>query len=251
LVSRAGEVVAAVWTSSDDGIRHYILPYLPSYTPVLQWLTERAIPEFVPTAARRMRTSLAGEAELHTPAEATARAELADLEADYVRRRDDLQAKVVSASAVADAVRDPLLYETGGSLVAAVGRVLTDCGLTIRDVDEMLGTTANADLLASWGDRNILIEVKSATGNAPERLAEAPTRHLATWPRLRPDITVSGVVLVLNHQTKNHPLDRSPTPYSRPEFVASLTFPVLTTMQLFEWWRQDDYAAIRSAIFGA
>lgn len=251
LVSRAGEVVAAVWTSPNNKIRHYIVPYMPSYTPVLQWLSERAIPEFVPTAARRVRTSLACEAEYQTSAEATLRAELAELEADYVDRRGDLQGKVVSASAAADAVRVPLLYETGTPLVAAVGRVLRDAGLAIRDVDEMLGATANADLLASWGDRSILIEVKSATRNAAEKLAEAPTRHLATWPQLRPDIAVSGVVLVLNHQTKTHPLDRSAAPYSRAEFIASLSFPVVTTMQLFEWWRQDDRSAIRSAFFDA
>jgi hypothetical protein len=249
-VSRAGEVVAGVWTSPDNAIRHYILPHLPLYTPILQWLTERAIPEFVPAAARRMRASLASEAEFQTGAEASALAELADLEADYARRRGGLQAKVASASAAADAVRDPLLYETGALLVAAVGRLLTDAGLTIWDVDEMLGTTANADLLASWADRNVLIEVKSTTGNAPEKLAEAPTRHLATWPELRPDIAVSGVALVLSHQTKAHPLDRSPAPYSRQEFVASLSFPVVTTLQLFEWWRQDHYIAIRAAIFG-
>jgi hypothetical protein len=53
-----------VWTSTDGGIRHYILPYIPSYAPVLQWLADRAIPEFVPTAARRMRASLASESEL-------------------------------------------------------------------------------------------------------------------------------------------------------------------------------------------
>jgi hypothetical protein len=250
LVSRAGEVVAAVWTSPDNAIRHYVLPYLPSYVPILQWLSEQAIPEFVPTAARRMRTSLAGEAALQTGAEVAALAELADLEADYDRRRNELQARVDSAAAEANEVRDPLLYGSGGSLVAAVHRVLTDAGVAIRDLDELLGTTANADLLASWRDRNILIEVKSATGNAPERLAEAPSRHLATWPQLRPQIPVEGVVLVVNHQSKTHPLDRSPQPYSRTEFIDSLAFPVISAMQLFGWWRRGDHEAIRSAFFG-
>jgi hypothetical protein len=250
LVSRAGEVVAAVWTSPDSAIRHYVLPYLPSYVSVLQWLSEQAIPEFVPTAARRVRTSLASEAELQTGAEAAGLAELADLEAGYERRRNDLQARVTSAAAEASAVRDPLLYGSGGPLAAAVRRVLTDAGVAVSDVDELLGTTANADLLASWGDRSILIEVKSATGNAPERLAEAPSRHLATWPQLRPEIPVSGVVLVVNHQAKIHPLDRSPQPYSRAEFIDSLSFPVISTMQLFGWWRRGDHEAIRAAIFG-
>lgn len=120
-----------------------------------------------------------------------------------------------------------------------------------RRWSESAGTgSANADLFASWGDRSVLIEVKSASGNAPERLAEAPTRHLATWPQLRPEIPVAGVVLVVNHQAKIHPLDRSPRPYTRPEFIDSLSFPVISTMQLFGWWRRGDHEGIRSAIFG-
>jgi hypothetical protein len=181
LVSRAGEVVAAVWISPDGAILHYVLPYLPSYVPILQWLSEQAIPEFVPTAARRMRTSLAGEAALQTGAEVAALAELADLEADYERRRSELQARVDSAAAEANEVRDPLLYGSGRSLVAAVHRVLTDAGVAVRDVGELLGTTANADLLASWRDRNILTEVKSATGMPPRG-----------WPRRRPGTLQRG-----------------------------------------------------------
>jgi hypothetical protein len=157
---------------------------------------------------------------------------------------------VASAEAEANAVRDPLLYGSGEALVAAVHRVLADSGMAVQDVDELLGTTANADLLTSWGDRSILIEVKSATGNAPERLCEAPARHLATWPRLRPELPVAGVALVINHQSKTHPLDRSAVPYVRPEFIASLSFSVISATQLYGWWRSGDYLAIRSAVLG-
>ena len=249
LVSRAGEVVAAVWTSQNGGIRHYILPAMPSYVPVLRWLSERGVPEFVPAAARRRRGSLTSEARLQTRAEADARARLAELEANFARRQNAMQAEVNAAAEAADAVRDPLLYGTDAELVTAVSRVLTDAGLKVRDVDAMLDATANADLLVTWGDRTVLAEVKSATGNPKEALAEAPMRHLATWPGLRPDIAVSGVVLILNHQTKTHPLDRSPSPYSRHEFVNTLRFPVISTTQLFEWWRQGEHDAIREALF--
>ncbi|HUX72144.1 MAG TPA: hypothetical protein VMV41_16630, partial [Cellulomonadaceae bacterium] len=102
----------------------------------------------------------------------------------------------------------------------------------------------------TWNDRKVLVEVKSASGNPKETLAEAPMRHLTTWPSLRPGIAVSGVALILNHQHKTHPLDRSPSPYSRPEFVNALQFPVISTTQLFEWWRHDELDAIREAIFG-
>jgi hypothetical protein len=95
----------------------------------------------------------------------------------------------------------------------------------------------------------VLVEVKAAAGNAGERLAEAPARHLATWPELRTDLPVTGVVLVINHQTKTHPLDRT-APYTRPEFVASLSVPVLTTRQLFDWWRVGAFAQLRSAVIG-
>jgi hypothetical protein len=58
-------------------------------------------------------------------------------------------------------------------------------------------------------------------------------------------------VLVLNHQTNTHPLDRQAAPYSRREFFDALTFPILTTRQLFDWWRADDHEAVRVAVFGA
>jgi hypothetical protein len=85
LLSRAGEVVAAIWKSDDGAIRHYVLPYLPTYAPVLDWLLRQGLPELNPAAVRRTRTSLATEPELQTTAETTARARLAELETDYRR----------------------------------------------------------------------------------------------------------------------------------------------------------------------
>jgi hypothetical protein len=49
-----------------------------------------------------------------------------------------------------------------------------------------------------------------ASGNASESLAEPAVRHLANWPQLRPDLPVSGVVLIINHQARIDPLDRTP-----------------------------------------
>jgi hypothetical protein len=250
LLSRAGEPVAAIWTSPDGAVRHYLLPFLPSWVPVLDWLVQQAIPEFVPSAARRIRSSLAAEPTLQTAAEAAAHAQLAQLDAEYQARRAELAARVEDAARRADEVRDPLLYGSGTPLVAAVTRVLTDAAIAVHDVDELLGDTSNADLLAEHGGRRVLVEVKSSGGAPSERLAEAPARHLATWPRLRPDLPADDVVLVLNHQTNTHPLDRDAAPYRRPEFVASLPFSVLTTRQLFDWWRSGDHPAVRAAVFG-
>jgi hypothetical protein len=250
LVSRAGETVAAVWTSPDGAVRHYILPFMTTWVPVLQWLAQQAIPEFVPTAARRMRSLLSEEPALQTPAEATARGELTRLEADYQARRAELEGELKEAQRQADEVRDPLLFGSGTPLVTAVARVLSDAGIAVQDIDELLGATSNADLLAEYRGRRVLVEVKSCAGPAGERLAEAPARHLGTWPELRAELPVDDAVLVLNHQSKTHPLDREAEPYRRPEFVASLTFPVVTTRQLFDWWRNGDHETVRTTVLG-
>jgi hypothetical protein len=67
-------------------------------------------------------------------------------------------------------------------------------------------------LLASWEKTNLLVEVKSSTGNPPESLAEAPSRQMKMRAQLRPDIPVSQVALVLNHQSKTFPAERSTEP---------------------------------------
>jgi hypothetical protein len=60
LISAAGEVVAAVWTSSDGAVRHYVIPWMPVWMPVLEWLGQRGIPELVLSTAGRAE-SKAGE----------------------------------------------------------------------------------------------------------------------------------------------------------------------------------------------
>src|SRR6202011_129959 len=72
LVSGAGEIVAAVWTSPNGATRHYIVPWLPSWSPLLEWLGLQAIPEFVPAAARRFHSRLGEEPQLQTTAELSA-----------------------------------------------------------------------------------------------------------------------------------------------------------------------------------
>ena len=74
------------------------------------------------------------------------------------------------------------IYGTGSELVDAVATVLTAAGLTVSDLDELLGDTSSADLLVSIGSNRRLVEVKSAGGNAGEKLVVALDRHLQTWP---------------------------------------------------------------------
>jgi hypothetical protein len=108
LISAAGEVVAAVWTSPDEGIRHYIIPWLPAWTPLLEWLGQQAIPEFVPTAVRRIHAKTGEDPGLQTTAEASAHAALAELEQEYRVRRDDLMQRLDEAHAAADDLRQDL-----------------------------------------------------------------------------------------------------------------------------------------------
>jgi hypothetical protein len=90
LISATAEVVAAIWTSPDGAIRHYVIPWLPRWTPVLQWLSQRAIPELVPSAARRIHGRIGEEPALQTSAESSALAALAQLDDEYQIRRDEI-----------------------------------------------------------------------------------------------------------------------------------------------------------------
>lgn len=249
LTTEADEVVAAVWTSPDHAVRHYIVPWLPSWRKLLEWLGHQAIPEFIPTAARRIRATVGDEPQLQTTAERSARTGLDELRRDYQTRHDNLAQQLADARRTADAVRHDMLFSSSTVLETAVSRVLTDARCTVTHLDQLLANTACADLLVDFGGRRRLVEVKSASGRAAEGLVGDANRHLDTWAQLRADIQVEGITLVVNHQTNIHPLDRSPDVYTRPEFVQSLTLPVITTRELFDAWRQGDFDRVRRAVF--
>jgi hypothetical protein len=176
---------------------------------------------------------------------------LADLEARYTEDKLTLEGDLRRAEAAAEPIRYGLLYGSGADLVAAVEAVLTAAGLTIVDLDKELGGTKSADLLVHAGTQRVLVEVKAVSGAAPESLVGHLQRHLTTWPQLRPHEPVDGGVLIVNHQHKLYPVERSATVYSRPEFVAALTVPVISTVELFGWWRTRDWASIRATVLGA
>jgi hypothetical protein len=250
LVSPADEVVAAVWISPDESMRQYCLPWMSTWAPIVDWLAQRAIPEFVPAAARRIHARLGEEPALQTTAELSARAALDQFDAESATRRAELEAAVDWAIAAADDVRHGLLFGTDKTLVVAVARVLTDSGCTVTDVDQLLGATINADLLVSHAGRHRLIEVKSASGNAGEKLVEAPRKHLATWPELQPQIPVEGITMVVNHQIRTHPIERSPEVYSRIEFVRALAdIRVVSCVELHNLWRAGNFEAMRERVF--
>ncbi|MBS1691210.1 MAG: hypothetical protein JST91_03115 [Actinobacteria bacterium] len=249
LVTGAGEVVAAVWISPDEQIRHYIIPWMPSWATILDWLAQKAIPEFVPSAARRIRANLGDDPALQTDAEAAALAAQAELEENYRVQREQIEQSLHDARSVADQLRHDLLYGRGTILEYAVSAVFADVGITVIPLDTDLRSTASTDLLVEYQGRRRLVEVKSASGNPAEKLVGDALKHVDTWPALRPGVEVEGISLVINHQINIHPTDRAQEAYSRPEFVQSLTIPVITTMTLFDAWRRRDFDAIRSALF--
>lgn len=245
-----GEPVVAAWVSPDGAERRYVVPFETPWPVLLKWLLEQGLPEFVPGAVRRARRQLASDTHTMTRREREARAALADLEADYAARRADLERELEESQVAATAVREGLLYGTGGVLADAVRAVLESAEVKVVDLDDKLGGTKNADLLCSHGGRSRLVEVKSASGSAPERAYEDLVRHLREWVDLPGSTRVDGGTLVISHQLRLVPQERNPRPYGRPEFLASQTEPVITTLALFDAWREEDAEAVRRLLFG-
>jgi hypothetical protein len=250
LVDALGEPVVAAWTSGSGDQRWYIIPDATEWDPVLDWLTHRALPAFVPNALRRARSAHFIDPDLLTSDELEARQALGEVESRYAAEKLRLEQDLRAATRRAEPIRYGLLYGTGGELVRAVAAALNAAGLSAVDLDEELGATQSADLLVGDGSTRRLIEVKATSGAAPERLADDLRRHLTTWPQLRPNEPVAGGVLLVNHQHRLHPSERAPDVYSRPEFVTALPFPVVSTVQLFEWWRSEDWTAMRTTVLG-
>lgn len=244
-----GEPVVAAWVSPDDLERRYVVPSETPWPVLLTWLLEQGLPELVPGAVRRARRQLESDIQMMTRRERDARAALDDLEADYATRRADLERELEESLAAATAVRDGLLYGTGGVLVDAVRTALESAGMTVVDLDDNLGGTKNADLLCGYGGHSRLVEVKSASGNAPERAYEDLVRHLRQWEKLSASTPVDGGVLVISHQLRSVPPERSPRPYGRPEFLASQSEPIVTARELFDAWREEDAEAVRRLLF--
>jgi hypothetical protein len=214
----------------------------------MAWLADQAIPEFVPGALRRTRAGeLVGDALL-TTRELAARHALREFDKYAAAEWTRLEADRAEAAA-AGKVRSALLYESGKSLVEGVAGVLASVGFEVEDLDERFGAGRSADLLATMAERHWLVEVKAAAAAAGERLVADLERHLRTWAELS-DQALEGGVLVVNHQHRLPPLERTTAVYDRPEFVASLCHPVIPTLALFSWWPDGDQAVIVDAVTG-
>ncbi|WP_254407032.1 tropomyosin [Streptomyces sp. GMY02] len=254
LVDALGDPVVAAWSSPAGDQRWYVIPDGTPWDNVLDWLVHRALPEYVPGALRRARSPFFVDPDLQTAGEQSARQSLEELEARYAEEKQRLEKELREAKEKAEAVRYGLLYGSGTELTKAVAQVLTAAGMRAVDLDEELGGTKSADLLVSAeGASARLVEVKGVSGPAQESYIGQLRQHLDTWPQLRPSVPVSEGVLIVNHQYKLHPSERSADVYTRPEHVASLAslpVTVVSAVQLFNWWRAGDWAAIRTAVLG-
>ena len=216
----------------------------------LQWVLEQALPEFVPGAMRRARRQLGTDPLLMTRSERAVRTRLTEFENEYLKRKEELLRELQEAETAASTIREGLLYGTGQQLVDVVRSVLASASIKVVDLDEQLGGTKNADLLCTYREHSRLVEVKSASGGPSERLYQDLLRHLREWPTLPGSRPVDGGALVINHEHRKLPLDRSQRPWERPEFLAAQTEPVISTMDLFGAWREDDANTIRRLLFG-
>ncbi|WP_395955144.1 hypothetical protein [Actinomadura sp. 3N508] len=251
LVDGLGVPVVAVWVSPEEDQRVYAVPYGTDPDTVLAWLVSQALSEYVPGALRRVRSPWLTDPSLQTTAESQARSALDELKARYAADLARLQGELDAATAEAEPIRYGLLYGTGATLEKATANVLRAAGFNVTDLDEELGRTASADLLVTYGTERRMIEVKAASGSASEKVADSLERHLSTWPELRPAEPINGPgVLVVNHQHRLHPDERTAEVFTRPEFVRALRVVVLSSRQLFDWWATADWEAIRAAVLG-
>jgi hypothetical protein len=251
LVNELGETLAGVWIPEGHDWRWYIVPAGAEWTDIVGWLVERALPEYVPDALRRARAAELVDDPLLTARELQARDALDQFERDAAAQREELEHERDETHTASDGVRFGLLYVSGQSLVAAVSQVLQSADFTVLDLDTAVGVGASADLLASRNGGHWLVEVKAVGGNVAENLVSDLDRHLQTWPALGRSEQLAGGVLVVNHQSKVPPLDRSTQPYTRQPFTASLRHGVIPTLALFAWWRDDEPDKVVEAVTGA
>ncbi|MFC8269492.1 hypothetical protein ACFUIZ_27805 [Streptomyces cinereoruber] len=249
LVDTLGEPVVARWMPSDGKQIWYSVPDGINWNTLVGWLVQRALPAHVPDALRRVRSPHRINPDLETTAESSARHALEELERHYGAEKARLEVAQKRAKEAAEPVRSGLLFGTGSELVDAVEVVLRAAGFDVTDLDEELGTKS-ADLPAVLGEETRLVEVKSEGGQAKKALMADLERHLGTWPKLRPDQPVTRGALVVNHQHKLDPAQRTREVYGRREFVATLKHPVIPATSLFGWWRTEDWAAVRAAVLG-
>ncbi|WP_250305410.1 hypothetical protein [Streptomyces sp. A 4/2] len=249
LVDGLGAPVAGVWVPAGGGARWFVVPHGTDQRLLVEWLVQHALPAYAPGALTRARSPLLRDPEFATDAEARLVETIAEEQSAHERRQTELQQQLTELRAVADPLRDGLLFGTGRPLEDAVHDVLVAAGAAVTRLDDVYGTKS-ADLLAEYDGRRVLVEVKSANNRAAQSLPDKLLKHLNTWPGLTGTEPVDGGVLVVNHQIKLPPAQRDTEVYTDRAFADALTVPVIGSAHLFDWWRREDWDAVRHAVFG-
>ncbi|MFD8947549.1 hypothetical protein ACFV0B_01645 [Streptomyces xanthophaeus] len=249
LVDGLGDPVAGVWMPAGGDARWFVVPHGTDQRLLVEWLVQHALPAYVPGALTRARSPLLRDLAFATDAEARLVETIAEEQRAHERRQSELKQQLAELRAVADPLRDRLLFGTGRPLEDAVHDVLKAAGATVTCLDDVYGTKS-ADLLAEYGGRRVLVEVKSANNRAAQSLPDKLLKHLNTWPSLTGTEPVDGGVLVVNHQIKLPPAQRDAEVYADRAFADALTVPVIGSARLFDWWRREDWDAVLDAVFG-
>lgn len=249
VVSEVGGIAAGVWQSADGMERRYIVPAGTPWRLVLDWLRDRGLPELVPGAMRRSRDEIALSEGFLTHGEVEAQQRLDELDAEYEVTRAGAVEALGRARGAANDLRYRLLFGTGVDLVGAVSDALRSTGVDVVDVDELVGDTASADLLCTWRNKRCLIEVKSSNGPASERMYDALVSHVREWPELGHG-TIDRAALVVNHEVKSEPDQRSARPFTREAWVRAQEHPVVTSIDLLHAWRTDAWDQVLLDLFG-
>ncbi|MGW1355393.1 hypothetical protein ACWCQE_40070, partial [Streptomyces sp. NPDC002409] len=196
LVDGLGDPVAGVWVPAGGRARWFVVPHGTDQRLLTEWLVEKALPAYVPGALTRARSPLVRDPALATGAEARLAETIAEEQRVHERRQTELHQQLAALRAVADPLRDGLLFGTGRLLEDAVHDVLVAAGAAVTRLDDVYGTES-ADLLAEYSGRRVLVEVKSANNRPPQSLPDKLLKHLNTWPGLTGTEPVDGGVLVV------------------------------------------------------
>lgn len=244
-----GNPVAAICQAKDTMELTYVIPPECNWPTLFQWLTDRAIPELIPTAARRAGLGAYVPDGFRTEAERQAEETLRQHRDDAAQKEKELESALARAREDADAIRLPLLEGRGHELKRVVARLFEHAGFGVEDLDETMGEGVSTDLLLSLNGKQWLVEVTSCAQEPKQTEVGSLLKHVKRWLHMKRDEKIEHGVLVVSSHLGEPPERRPDGPYTDKAFVASLEVGAVSTVLLFQWWLAGDLdESIRRAI---